>query len=168
MSAPRKHAKNPVLKIVPATLLDMSILADNVHATRVQWGVIREIFEKSQAWALGAGEDLLGVAGFVPIGPDEAETWFHFTPEARDYMLPIVRAIRLTVARAPYRAIVTLCTSKEGARICRAAGFVFARHSDYGEVWAYAGSTGWGRGESGTVEPAAHEPGAIGTAAGPA
>ncbi len=154
------------IKTDAATLLDLAEMAGHAHASRLQWAVMREVFDDSQTWAIRHEGRLVGLAGLAPIGPGQAESWFHFWPEASALMLPIVRAIRLTLAAAPYRAIVTLCTSEAGSRICRAAGFVFAERSEHGEVWAYAGSSGRGPREAGNGEPAAHVAGAAGSAAG--
>jgi len=136
------HAKKPVLKIAPATIVDLADMAEHVRASRAQWGIIREATRTGSAWSLRQGDELLGVAGLVPIGPGQAEAWFHFRPAAAGSMRAIVRAIRLTMDASPYRAIVTLCTSKAGSRIARAAGFAFAEPSDFGEVWAYGRASG--------------------------
>jgi hypothetical protein len=157
----RNRVKKRDLQIAPATLLDMADLAEAVGATRSQWGFIRETWQIGPSWALRAGGQLVGVAGLAPIGPGQAEAWFHFRPAAAGVMLAVVRAIRLTMDASPYRAIVTFCTSEPGKRIARAAGFHFAEHSEFGEVWAY-GHPGRGPRAAADAEPAAHQPGATG------
>ena len=154
------------LEIDAGTVLDLAEMAEDIGATRLQWAAMREVFADSTSWSIRHRGQLVGLVGLATIGPDQAEAWFHFWPTAAGLMLPVVRAIRLTLPTTPYRAIVTLCTSEAGARICRAAGFVFAGHCDGNEVWAYAGSSGRGPREAGDGEPAAHIAGAAGGAAG--
>lgn len=152
------------IKITPSTIIDLADMAEQLQASRVHWGIIRQAHSDGQTWTLRQAGEVIGVAGLWPIGPGQAEAWFHFRPAAARNMLGIVRAIRLTMDRSPYSAIVTLAKSEAGRRTARAAGFAFAGHSDFGEVWAY-GHPGRGPREAADGKPAAHQPGAAGSTA---
>lgn len=133
--------------VAPATLVDLAEASAGL--TRMQWGLVRELYAKGQFFAFRAGGELVAIAGFNPLGTDgQAELFFNPTPAARRHMPGIIHTGRLTILAAPYRDIVTVCISDAGKLFAKRLGFAFAAHSDLGEVWRHGGFAFGGIGES--------------------
>ena len=101
--------------------------------------VMREMFFGGHSWAFRAGDQIVAVAGLYPMSIHEAETWFQFAPTARMHLKGLARLSRLTLQGYPYRRIICLCTSSEGARFARLVGFEHAGPHPYGDLWHWSG-----------------------------
>lgn len=120
----------------PASRFDLAELAG--PGTMLSWQVLREMARGGPTWSAFGDGELIAICGIYPIEDSDAgEAWFRFAPNAPRYMLPIVRAIRLTIRTAGYRSVVVICRSAIGVRIARAAGFAFAEQSELGEIWIW-------------------------------
>lgn len=125
----------------PATIFDMADMSQGI--SRLQWRITNETFRNGQCFALRAGDELIALAGLYPLPDGGAEGWFRFRREQASKHIPgIIRCVRLTLAQSAYRAVVTVVATEAGARFARASGFVFAKDSPDGEVWAYGGLPG--------------------------
>jgi hypothetical protein len=142
--------------IAPATLLEVAELGGAI--SRMQWGTVRELYAVGQFFAFRAGDELIALGGFNPLGGDTAEIFFNPAPAARRHMPGILAAGRLTILAAPYRGIVTVCRSEAGKVFARRLGFTFQAMSELGEVWRYGPSDRGGEQAAGrnsaAVDPA--------------
>jgi hypothetical protein len=119
----------------PATIFDM---AEHCGArTLLQWAVAKEMHANGETWLVSIDGEPLGLFGVYPAGDGTGEAWFNVCPKARLHMLRLVRAIRLTLIRLPYREIVTICITPEGARVAKAAGFARSGYCEVGEIWTW-------------------------------
>lgn len=137
----------------PATIFDLADIAESAKPmSRDHWAVLKQAAQMGETFVFRAGDQLIGVAGLIalePLADRGAEAWFFFDRQhAPAQMVGLLRAIRLTLARSSYRAIVTLCTSRAGARVARAAGFEKGAERPEGEIW-YAGPFQEQRGQEG-------------------
>ena len=118
----------------PASVAELAELS--AVASPLWWGVARHMRDEGLTWAArDESGALLAVAGLFPMGDGKLEAWTCFAPAARKRMGGIIAAIRLTLSGLPYRDIVTICTSREGAIIARRLGFSFAMRLEQGELW---------------------------------
>lgn len=118
----------------PATLLEMAEIAG--VCTPLQWDVFRELHRRGDTFVGRVAGELAVVCGLYPIeGTDSWEVWFRFLPPARNHMLQVLRAIRLTIHSGNYRCILCICETVAGRRIARAAGLEYAEDCNLGEIW---------------------------------
>lgn len=61
-----------------------------------------ERFVSLSAWA---GHVCVGAAGVIPIRPHRAVAWLLLSDTAGDFMVPLVRKVRRTLALLPYKRI---------------------------------------------------------------
>lgn len=119
----------------PATIFDM---AEHAGArTALQWAVVKEMHTGGQTWFVSRDGAPVGLFGVYPADPGTGEAWFNVRDTARRNMLRLVRVIRLTLADLPYREIVTICGTPEGARVAAAIGFKPTGQCDIGEIWTW-------------------------------
>lgn len=118
--------------ISPATIFDLAALAG--ARSRLHWAVAREMHGGGLTWALREDGETIGLFGLYPTDGG-AEAWFNVAPAAARHMGFIIRRTRLTLAHAPYPAIVVLCTSAAGVRIARACGFQFVKRTDGADIY---------------------------------
>lgn len=119
----------------PADLLDVAHFCEGRRM--LEWVTMRHMLAIGHSYALRAGGELVAICFICPLKDGCGEACFSATPAARPHMLAICRAIRLTISRSPYRAIVAVITSPSGARIAQAAGFRRQPDNELGEVWGY-------------------------------
>lgn len=143
-----------MVEISPATLFDVA--ATSGGKGWATWRLMREMWMHGDAFAFHVAGKLVATAGLYPLqptltevlagypqllealqpgAPGTAEVWFSPGPAAGPHMLGIVRHARLTLSAAPYRRIVCICTSSQGARFARLSGLRFSARHELGELW---------------------------------
>ncbi|MBT56221.1 MAG: hypothetical protein CMF72_22820 [Mameliella sp.] len=119
----------------PATIFDMAEYGG--ARTALQWAIVKEMHAGGHSWLVRRGETVLGLFGVYPVDEHTGEAWFNVRPAASTSTLRLLRAIRLTLHDLPYREILTICITPEGARVAAAAGFKRDAPCDMGEIWKW-------------------------------
>ena len=123
-------------RVSPATIVDLAECF--VSGSRYEWEILRYQLMAGDSWAIRVktGENLI-VGGFMPTGT-EAEAWMVFAPLAKKHMLPVIRAVRLTLAESAYCRIYVVVLSREGRKIARLTGFHAVGKYNNSELWEWA------------------------------
>lgn len=153
--------------VTPATIVDLAELSGAI--TRQQWADARELMAVGVLYAFRAGEELIALGGFLPIGDTGvAQMVFNPAPAAARHMLGFLAAARLTIKAAPYVGILTVCGTAAGKIFVKRIGFVFQASTDFGEIWRYGAAVRkFGEEDPATAagpDPAAGGPGGSGSA----
>ncbi|WP_096175306.1 hypothetical protein [Cohaesibacter sp. ES.047] len=125
------------MKIVsPASNYDIACCVGRCQS--IVWQCLKAQRAMSDTWALrGDDGEAVIVAGLWLRGDGIAEAWFLARPAASHHLKLIVRAIRLTLQRAPYAEIEVRIATKAGARIARLCGFSLHDTFQGVEIWRY-------------------------------
>lgn len=119
----------------PATIFDMAEFGG--ARTAMHWAILKEMHAGGQTWFVARDGDPVGLFGVYPAGDGLGEAWFNARSAAPASLLRLMRAIRLTLVDLPYREIVTICGTPEGARVASAIGFSRSGNCDIGEIWTW-------------------------------
>lgn len=119
----------------PADIFDLADLAG--ARTVIHWAVVKEMHASGQSFVVSAGEIILGLFGVYDLGEGAGEAWFNVRRDAAAHMLALIRSVRLTLPGLGYREIVTICATRQGARIAAACGFTPAGNCELGDIWQW-------------------------------
>ncbi len=123
----------------PASIFDMA--EHGGATTQFQWAVLREMWSSGHTWLVSVEGKPCVLCGLYPMPDGGHEAWFNALPGAGAHVLALSRGIRLTLSAGQYGEVTTICRTKAGARLARAAGFVrlgVVTDNPNLEVWRWA------------------------------
>ncbi len=91
----------------------------------------------SDSWALYTNQkEFIGVGGVCRPDPERPmQVWLLLSEAARKHMLTVIRAIRLTLAAAPYDHLECQAHTQAGGRIAAMCGLTLDRIENNTEIW---------------------------------
>lgn len=119
----------------PCSIVELADLCGRVP--HQYWILLRHMRDAGVTWSFHDDGGCFAIVGLYPLEGGDGEAWFMVDRASRAQLRALIRWMRLTLARLPYREIITIAVTPAGSKIAALAGFECVGSSDCGEVWSY-------------------------------